>query len=225
MIPVVLTDNGIFASGLRRCRWGRQQVQQDRIDRMFSFAHIPAAYADAEWSDYRMTDDNRPAVDAAHWVIAEPKKGLYIYGSRGSGKTMLAAIIAREKAKAGQAVLFESVPDLLMDIRESFRTDKTAEIVETARTVPCLVLDDMGAERMSEWVGEELFTLINYRYNNKLQTIITSNCTISELQEKMVTVSRDGAVDNLQGQRIGSRIFGMCKPVRLNGYDWRKVKE
>ena len=68
----------------------------------------------------------------------------------------MAAIVAQEKMKRGIAVVFVSVPDLLMDIRDSFGTGGTAEILRSVQRAPCLVLDDLGAERMSEWVGEQV---------------------------------------------------------------------
>lgn len=81
-------------------------------------------------------------------------KGALFYGATRTGKTLLSAIVAQEKIKRGIAVAFASVPDLLMDIRDSFGTVRTAEILRLIQKSPCLVLDDLGAERMSEWVGE-----------------------------------------------------------------------
>ena len=85
-----------------------------------------------------------------------------------------------------------------------------------------LVLDDLDAERMTEWVGEQLFAIINHRYNEKLQTVITSNHSPDDIVEHMATVNRDGdIVDDMQGKRIVSRIFGMCEVIRLGGEDYR----
>ena len=61
-----------------------------------------------------------------------------------------------------------------MDIRDSFGTGRTAEILRSVQRAPCLVLDDLGAERMSEWVGEQVFAILNYRSNHELKTIIYS---------------------------------------------------
>ena len=111
----------------------------------------------------------------AKWLIEYQDKGALFYRATGTGKTLLAAIVAQEKMKRGLSVVFVSVPDLLMDIRDSFGTGRTAEILRSVQRAPCLVLDDLGAERMSEWVGEQVFAILNYRSNHELQTIITSN--------------------------------------------------
>ena len=71
-------------------------------------------------------------------------KGALFYGATGTGKTLLAAIVAQEKMKQGISTVFASVPDLLMDIRDSFGTGRTVEILRTVQKVPCLVLDDLG---------------------------------------------------------------------------------
>ena len=134
----------------------------------------------------------------------------------------MAAIVAQEKMKRGIAVVFVSVPDLLMDIRDSFGTGRTAEILRSVQRAPCLVLDDLGAERMSEWVGEQVFAILNYRSNQELQTIITSNYGLTALAERMIatTKGRDSG-DDVQSQRILSRIFEMCYIAEVGGRDFR----
>ena len=132
----------------------------------------------------------------------------------------MAAIVAQEKMKRGIAVAFVSVPDLLMDIRDSFGTGRTAEILRSVQRAPCLVLDDLGAERMSEWVVEQVFAILNYRSNHELQTIITSNYGLMALAERM-TATTKGTGDDVQSQRILSRICGMCHIVEVKGRDFR----
>ena len=119
-------------------------------------------------------------------------------------------------------MVFANVPDLLMDIRDSFGTGRTAEILRTVQKTPCLVLDDLGAERMSEWVSEQVFAIINYRYNHRLQTIITTNYGLKALSKRMtaVTKGKDSGND-VQSQRILSRICGMCHVVEVSGRDFR----
>ena len=221
MIPVIEVSNGMAYEGVRICRHEQHRRQQERIDRLMKSAKVPAAYSRDTFSDYTVTADNAAAVKAAHWLIGDDSRGLFIEGPRGTGKTKLAAIIANEKAKAGKPVLFSSVPDLLSDIRATFDGGRTAAILQTVREAPCLVLDDLGAERMTEWVSEQLFSIINYRYNERLQTIVTTNYTSRELMERMSIRGKDGDMDDLPGQRIMSRIYGMCERVGLYGDDYR----
>ena len=222
MIPVVEVHDGRFCYALRRCRHERNRLARLRISRLFASARIPRAYEGDTFADYIVTGANKDAVDAAHMMVDGEIGGLFVYGVRGTGKTKLAAIIANERARVGHPVLFASVPDLMADIRASFADGKTAETVRAVKETPFLVLDDLGSEKMSEWVGEQLFCIVNHRYNERLQTVVTSNYSPTEIIGHMATVDRRGnVIDDMQGQRIMSRIYGMCERVEIKGADWR----
>lgn len=219
---MVETSHGRFFHVLSPCKHERNRRERLRIARLFASAHIPRAYETDTFADYEVTGGNKGAVDAARMMVDGEIGGLFVYGVRGTGKTKLAAIIANERARAGKAVLFASVPDLMADIRASFDGGKTAETVRTVKETPFLVLDDLGSEKMTEWVGEQLFCIVNHRYNERLQTVVTSNYSPTEIIAHMATVDRRGSViDDMQGQRIMSRIYGMCERVEIKGADWR----
>ena len=221
MIPVVDTSYGRFCHALRPCKHERNRREKLRIARLFSSARIPRAYEGDTFADYTVTDGNRKAVESARWVL-DGGSGVFLYGVRGTGKTKLAAIIANERARAGSPVLFASVPDLMADIRASFASGGTSERVQAVKEAPFLVLDDLGAEKMTEWVGEQLFCIVNHRYNEQLPTVVTSNYSPTQVIAHMATVDARGKViDDMQGQRIMSRIYGMCERVEIRGADWR----
>lgn len=222
MIPVVEVHDGRFCHALRRCRHERTRLARLRISRLFASALIPRAYEGDTFADYTVTATNKDAVDAAHMMVADEIKGLFLHGEKGTGKTKLAAIIANERARAGKAVLFASVPDLMADIRRSFKDGTTSEAVQAVKNTPFLVLDDLGAEKMTEWVGEQLFCIVNHRYNEMLPTVVTSNYNPTQIIRRMATVDRGGnVIDDTQGKRIMSRIYGMCERVEIKGADWR----
>ena len=222
MIPVVDTSYGRFCHALRPCKHERNRRERMRIARLFASARVPRAYEGDTFDDYAVTDGNKGAVAAARMMLNGDISGLFVHGVRGTGKTKLAAIIANERAKAGHPVLFASVPDLMADIRGSFKDNSTSETVQAVKETPFLVLDDLGSEKMSEWVGEQLFCIVNHRYNERLQTIVTSNYSPTEIIGHMATVDRRGnVIDDMQGQRIMSRIYGMCERVEIRGADWR----
>lgn len=222
MIPVVDTSCGRFYHVLSPCKHERNRRERLRIARLFASAHIPRAYETDTFADYEVTGGNKGAVDAARMMVDGEIGGLFVYGVRGTGKTKLAAIIANERTRAGKPVLFASVPDLMADIRASFDGGNTAETVQAVKETPFLVLDDLGSEKMSEWVGEQLFCIVNHRYNERLQTVVTSNYSPTEIIGHMATVDRRGnVIDDMQGQRIMSRIYEMCERVEIKGADWR----
>lgn len=223
---IIRDDDWRFRTAVAPCRYERQRMQNVKQERYFKTAHVPARYARATFSNYQVTNSNKIAVSAARWIVTgtlkdNDKNGLMFYGPRGTGKTMLVAIIANEKARRGESVLFLSVPDLLNALRDSYGTNTNAKAMQFARETPCLILDDLGAERMTEWVGEQLFSLLNYRYNEKKQTIITTNYSRAELAKRLSFIDKQGGQDDTQAQRILSRISGMCESVYLGGKDWR----
>lgn len=214
-IPVVNDKDGYFTYGTALCRYEQERRFTAKTQRLFSSARVPQVYASDTFEDYEVTAFNKRAVDAAHWVLQE-EKGLFLYGKRGTGKTKLVAIIANARIKERKPVLFVSVPDLLADIRSAYNNKTASELVDAVKNAPFLVLDDLGAERMTEWVGEQLFNIVNHRYNGRLQTIITSNYSPAEIIKR---ISANG--DDTQGQRIMSRLYDMCERVEIQGEDYR----
>lgn len=108
----------------------------------------------------------------------QPKGWLVMVGPYGCGKTHLAVAIARVRIEAGDMVLIQTVPDLLDHLRSAFSPNAGqgySELFEQMRNVDLLILDDYGAQNDTAWVTEKLFQLLNYRYNRRLATMITSN--------------------------------------------------
>lgn len=136
--------------------------------------------------------------------------GLMLVGPYGCGKTHLAAAILYRCAELGVAGMFVVVPELLARIRKSYRTgDGEAEaVVDTAKNAKLLILDDLGAEKASEWVKEQLYMLVNYRYEHMLPTVVTTNCTGAELDKEL-------------GRRTLSRLVEMTRPVKMQASDYR----
>ncbi len=123
-----------------------------------------------------------PGVQEAFQVAREfadhPAGWLLFIGPNGCGKTPLAAAIANQCLDQEMSVLFVTVPDLLDHLRATFAPTSTItydELFSRVRKAELLVLDDLGTEQLSPWVGEKLFQLFNHRYNWRLPTVITTN--------------------------------------------------
>jgi DNA replication protein DnaC len=140
----------------------------------------------------------------------EPQDWLVFVGEHGSGKTHLAAAIANQRRERGDSVLFLFVPDLLDHLRRSFSPQEAApsnhELFERVRSVPLLVLDDLGAQSQSPWADEKLFQLVNYRYNARLPTVFTTILKTQEVDKRIYARISDPAISTVLP--TGSYDFG-----------------
>lgn len=139
-------------------------------------------------------------------------RGLFIAGPVGTGKTHLAVGILRAAMDLrGIRGRFAMVPAVLAQIRAAIGRgdEEAAHLLESYQRTQLLILDDLGAERVTDWVREQLFLLVDARYQAMLPTIVTTNDTLEALEDHV-------------GQRIVSRIMEMCDGIALDGPDYRK---
>lgn len=178
--------------------------------------HLPLNYREATIDniDYANLDKVKGIKEMIAYFQRTPlnkvKKGVYLQGDVGRGKTHLACAIFNNYLGQGD-IRFIVVDDLIRKIKESF--DDTNALFRVVRYMEAdlLILDDLGAEKTTEFVEGELYNIINHRYNNKLPTIITSNIPWNELPDKYP----------MNGKRIASRVSEMCGSFNLNGKDYR----
>jgi DNA replication protein DnaC len=130
----------------------------------------------------------RWAHDEARAFAENPDGWLVLKGGYGCGKTHLAAAIANACVERGQPVLFITVPDLLDHLRATFSpsrregpTPPFEARFNEIRTAPVLILDDLGTESSTSWAQEKLYQILNYRYNARLATVVTTNHELEDI--------------------------------------------
>lgn len=160
--------------GVKLCPYGAKRYAAAQ-------AHIPPRYIGKTFDDYEVTADNAEAVKIAKWYVkTKPAKNLYLYGECGTGKTMLAAIMAQEM----QACQFANVPELIDALKATFDTGGTETLLKSYGKCPLLILDDLGAGKITDWHTGILYQIINDRYNANLPLIVTSNCDFKDLEKQ-----------------------------------------
>ncbi|MBE3099302.1 MAG: ATP-binding protein [Planctomycetes bacterium] len=187
-------------------------------------ARIPRRYQHCELANfivYRNEPLTNAVTRARRFAEAFPvvDKGLFLIGPPGIGKSHLAVAVLRQVIRERGALgLFYDVRELLKIIRSTYdpvvRTTEI-QILRPVMEADLLVLDDLGAEKTSEWVGETLNLIVNTRYNERRLTIFTSN-----YEEKEDRTDPDSLLVRV-GARMHSRLYEMCEFLEYAGADFR----
>ena len=220
--PIIRMVGGKAREAMCICRIEEARRKQEKIQKLVSQAGIPPYLEGKTWDDYEIYSPEAKNVyrAAQRYAASSTTGGLYISGPKGTGKTFLASLIAGEKLRQGTPTLFVFVPDLLDSFRKAMHDGKGDEVARAAREADFLVLDDMGAERATAWIAEQLMALINYRYSHQLPTVITSNYQLDELSDHL-SGTMGPREEQITGERICSRIAAMTISLRLSGQDMR----
>jgi len=128
-----------------------------------------------------------------------PDGWLVLMGVTGCGKTHLAAAIANYRLQAGKPALFVVVPEFLDHLRSAFSPESKVsydQLFETAKNAPLLILDDFGEQSATPWAQEKLYQVINYRYNARLPTVITTSCSLDEIESRVSSRLTDIKISN-----------------------------
>ena len=143
-------------------------------------------------------------------TMRENGKGLLLYGTVGTGKSYSAYCIANALIDQGIPVLVTDITRIVNTLQGKF--EDRQEYIDTLNTYSLLILDDLSAERKTEYMNEMVWSIINARYRSGKPLIVTTNLSSEELAN---------AAD-ISSQRIYSRLFEMCIPVKVEGEDRRK---
>lgn len=173
----------------------------------------------ASFKDIDLTDKRR--VKLIKWLKEfydnydgiKESKGLYLHGVFGSGKTYLIYALLNElKSKKHVDYIALYFPTILKELKDDW--DSYHEKMDRYSNVPILLLDDIGAESVSEWARDEVLgTILQARMNNHLTTFFTSNLNLDEL-EYHLSLTKTG-VDKVKSRRIMERIKQLTVPLEL----------
>lgn len=210
-----------------RCRAERryqeeQMLQQDKdmraMEALKRQSLMDERLRDVSFDSFRKTNDNAYNLKlclryANHFdEMLAKNQGLLFYGGVGTGKTFAAACIANYLLNQRIPVIMTSFVKLLESM-QGFSEDDSALIARLNRA-KLLIIDDLGAERSTDYALEKVYDIVDSRYRAKLPIILTTNLSMTELKEST----------DIRYTRIYDRIFEMCYPMQFKGQSWRKVE-
>jgi DNA replication protein DnaC len=178
-------------------------------------AVIPRRYRNLSFDRPPVTEIDRTIVLAAQKFAADidrhldAGRGLWFMGPVGTGKTTLAMLVSSAALGAGRSVAIYSLPRLLNEIRDTHRAERShVALLDRLASVDLLHIDDVGAERSTDWVLEELYSIVDARYEDERSIVITTNLDYDELCAQI-------------SPRTASRLAEMCDQLPLTGVDRR----
>lgn len=212
----------------RPCECREQRMKRGRVRGVASV--IPPRYRGVSFdrppvSDMKRDMTTRHVVNHVQTFVDElddnlaAGKGMWLMGNTGTGKTTLGMLVAKTALAAGKTVAVYFTPKLLTQIRQTYQATESEDAYEAffrrLTSVDLLYIDDLGSERHTDWVVEQLYALVNERYENQRSMLVTSNA------RQDVEEGRKQLEDQI-GPRTVSRLIEICDdPLPLFGPDRR----
>lgn len=190
-----------------------------RIARLRNVSLMDEVFFKATFKNFDITDDNRKIYNAcakycrAFQQMLEDNQGLLFYGNVGTGKSFAAACIGNYVMSCLRPVVMTSFVKILQQF-SSFKNGDEEELIDRLTEPDLLILDDLGAERNTDFALEKVYNVIDSRYRSRKPIILTTNLTLKEMKENT----------DIRYARIYDRVFEMCYPIKFEGSSSRRIE-
>lgn len=221
-----LRYDGVVIETIEFCDYKKAEIELQNTKNKYIYTDIPDLY-------YGLTLKNIPAVDdeikkylarALDIYKNKPKKGLYVVGNMGVGKTYMMIALANSLVNDGKSVCFVKASNFINDMRRlvASNDEQYNSIIDSLKKCDYLFIDDIGSESVSSFSRDDvLFIILDYRMENGLMTCFTSNYDKNGLLEHY-SFLKTGKAETMQARRILERIDILAETFVLNGANKRK---
>lgn len=228
-VPKLFITRNVIDNTYVPCEQKLREDERREVANMISSMHMPKDVLKATLKDLAIDNHSRLSIanQAAEFVATYkntgelPKKGFYLYGQFGIGKSFVLGAIANELAslKVRSVVVF--VPEFLREMKNAISDNSLNNKIDYVKKAPVLMLDDIGAETMSAWTRDEILgTILHYRMSEELPTFITSNFDYAGLEHHLAQSQR-GDIEVVKAARIMERIKAVTIPIQMDGVNRR----
>jgi len=208
------------------CKYNQSDREsKQHLKYIYSF-DVPERLKDADFKDLWTDDSSRfPLIEFVSvfldkYIAGEEVKGAYVHGNNGSGKTHIMAAMINELAKRNVRCGVIYFPELLRSLKANFGNDYDERYLYI-RNLPVLVIDDIGAEKLTEWGRDEILSsILQHRMQANLPTFFTSNLSLDNF-EKHLAGSND-ANNLIKARRIIERINSLSDVIEVKGKNLRR---
>ncbi len=223
--PSVENEEVVFSYVM--CKYQKKIEKDNFYLKNVTYFEMPNELSKASMKEIDTSDENR--YETIIWIKnfidnykkGITKKGLYLTGNFGCGKTYLLCAMLNELAKKGSKVAVIYYPEFLRSLKSSFYDEDYSLKFEEIKKVELLLIDDIGAETTTSWGRDEILgTILQYRMQEGLVTFFTSNFNIKELEEHF-GISKDGN-EKVKARRIIERIKQLTESIVMVSENRRK---
>ena len=206
-----------YAEEERRAQFRKDQ---EAIARLRGASLMDEKFRDSTFANFQTTPDNARQLKlcrryaTAFETMKEKNQGLLFWGNPGTGKTYAAACIANHLLDNKYPVVMTSFVKLISELQRTRNDEDEETIIARLNRAALLIIDDLGAERSTDYALERVYNIVDSRYRAKKPMLLTTNLTIKEMQ----------STTDIRYARIYDRVFEVCYPLEFKGESWRFVE-
>ncbi|KHD45790.1 primosomal protein DnaI [Streptococcus hongkongensis] len=224
--PILVMNEGYADVSYKETKALIDAKKKAAISDRINLVNLPKSYRHIRMSDFDIDNASRmkalsELLDFVESYPSPEQKGLYLFGDMGIGKSYLMAAMARELSEQkGISTTLLHFPSFTIDVKNAISTGSVKEEIDAVKSVPVLILDDIGAEQATSWVRDEILQVIlQYRMLEDLPTFFTSNYSFNDLERKWANIK--GNDETWQAKRVMERVRYLAKELHLEGANRR----